>query len=356
MRKTIALVMVILFVLTGVCTMANADGGSGITFSDVPDNAWYKAPVYDLVGRGIINGYSDGTFQPQNNLKVSECIKLIVSALGYKNLGNGEKYWADNYIAKATELGIVKDGEYTNFLINFYEKPMSRPEIAMMVSRALTVQKEEPAANYKDYSKAITDYSKIDPKYQDDVLKVFSKGIVQGYPDGSFGYNQSLTRAEISTLIIRLIDPSKRVTVQDPSTYTSTKTYEYYNDEPVYVGMEKLYPGHTGRSDDGSVVVYKASEAPSYINRVYSFYFRVSSTKKYYYIGLSDADFTNNDKPAFKDLLKLMLPTSYDTVFMKAMGQLASPKDAQDINGTYDGKDVMIDRMDDGLFMMVQRQ
>jgi hypothetical protein len=43
------------------------------------------------------------------------------------------------------------------------------------------------------------------------VAQVYTKGIVTGYPDGSFGGNRQATRAEASTMVVRLIENSHRL-------------------------------------------------------------------------------------------------------------------------------------------------
>ena len=41
---------------------------SNVTFTDLKDGDWHTAPVLDLASQGIINGYHDGTFKPENNI------------------------------------------------------------------------------------------------------------------------------------------------------------------------------------------------------------------------------------------------------------------------------------------------
>ena len=103
-------------VLTMIVAMfTNVAFAQDITFSDVPaDNAYYQA-IYNLVNRGVINGYEDGTFKPDNTITRAEFAKVImVSELGDANIPaaasnftdtNG--HWADKYIAAAVNAGII---------------------------------------------------------------------------------------------------------------------------------------------------------------------------------------------------------------------------------------------------------
>lgn len=51
-------------------------------FTDVADTASYAQAVDELVALGIIEGYGDGTFLPDNNITRAEVTKMIVAAIG----------------------------------------------------------------------------------------------------------------------------------------------------------------------------------------------------------------------------------------------------------------------------------
>ncbi len=44
----------------------------GVTFSDVEEGGWYEQAVHDMNLLGIINGYGDGTFGPENSVTRAE--------------------------------------------------------------------------------------------------------------------------------------------------------------------------------------------------------------------------------------------------------------------------------------------
>ena len=49
-------------------------------FSDVPSNAWYASFIYDLVGRGVINGITETTFDPEGLITRAQFAKMVASA------------------------------------------------------------------------------------------------------------------------------------------------------------------------------------------------------------------------------------------------------------------------------------
>ncbi|MBL4694495.1 S-layer homology domain-containing protein [Candidatus Gracilibacteria bacterium] len=61
-------------------------------FSDLPADIWYADSVESLVDKEIVEGYSDGTFRPSNNVNRAELAVIIDQTLqhidlNYKNKG-----------------------------------------------------------------------------------------------------------------------------------------------------------------------------------------------------------------------------------------------------------------------------
>ncbi len=114
MKKLIAtaLAAAMIFGLVSVALAASVD------LPDVDGYEWEKE-VRRLASLGIIDGYEDGTFKPDNTVKRSEFAKMIVCMLGLENAANllkGEAgpfsdvagtHWASGYINVAEMKGIV---------------------------------------------------------------------------------------------------------------------------------------------------------------------------------------------------------------------------------------------------------
>jgi hypothetical protein len=167
-------------------------------------NHWAKDTVEQLISLEAISGYKDGTFRPDNTITRAEFTKIFISSLGFKPLAKTNvKHWAEPYIDEAVKRGYILNGEFDDV-----DQNITRGEIARMVIRSLD---ESCPDNMDKYTTQITDYSDIPSQYRDFILKAYVKGIVTGYPDGSFGANQTATRAEASTMIVRTLDESKRI-------------------------------------------------------------------------------------------------------------------------------------------------
>jgi hypothetical protein len=149
------------------------------TFSDTA-NHWGKTAIEWAVSQGIVDGYQDGTFQPDRTLTRAEFTKLVVAAL--KLSVNGTTSGSDWY------LPYVTSAEKAGFSEAFgnWNQPMSRQEMAKMAARA-------------------------SGQNTDDELKwmylATKAGLIQGTDDtGSLDAEGTTTRAQSVTIIQRILD------------------------------------------------------------------------------------------------------------------------------------------------------
>ncbi len=197
MKNTIIILTTIITMLINTTALAVVNTSR---LTDI-ETHWAKETITQLIDLGVINGYEDGIFKPENTVQVDEFIKMTVTSLGH-TLENGTPYWATTYIDKAKELGLVENGEFINYL-----RSITRAEMARIIVRALD---QEYPDNLDEYKSLITDYTSIEDKYKDYITKAYAKGIITGYEDGSFKGDQNATRAESATMIVRMLDEEKR--------------------------------------------------------------------------------------------------------------------------------------------------
>lgn len=150
MRK----VQSILAGLLSVCLLtcwANA-----MSFPDVDDNGGYAAAVDNLSEWGIMVGDSQGKFNPEQTVSRAEMATIICRMLGVtENLPKTavftdvpESHWANAYIGKASQLGIVNgygDGKFGP------SDPVTYEQAITMVIRA--IGEGENATRYGGYPK-----------------------------------------------------------------------------------------------------------------------------------------------------------------------------------------------------------
>lgn len=105
-----------------------------VTTSDV---SWAIANIRTAREMGIINGYDDGTFKPNNNVSYEEAIKMIVCALGYGEMGAEGAFWYSKYLQTATSL------RFTDGAGGAIGTPATRATIASMLYNCLEVNLAE---------------------------------------------------------------------------------------------------------------------------------------------------------------------------------------------------------------------
>ncbi len=85
-------------------------------FTDVPENHWAYKSINYAYENGIINGYGNGLFKPNNEVKYSEAITILLNTVGYKSRASSKQsVWPNNYIEVANELEINKNSTISNF-------------------------------------------------------------------------------------------------------------------------------------------------------------------------------------------------------------------------------------------------
>lgn len=230
--KVMALIMILSMILPVGLSVSQTKvfASTPVYFTDVKETDWFYKDVMELTKRGLISGYSNKTFKPSTQIRVDEFIKILVSAIDENIKPSQSNYWADSYINRAKELGIVQDGEFTN-----YTRYIIRGEMARMIVRAGTGTSAKGKGfsldipeNYKEYSYLITDYSTLDPDSKDIALKVFVSGIISGFSDGSFGFDKNATRAEASAIIMRFLDKERRRIPELPVDFSNTLSVEEF--------------------------------------------------------------------------------------------------------------------------------
>lgn len=202
MKRVLSLILIVLLI--------NGSFVSAGIFTDMTQTDWFNENITVLVDEGIINGYGNGKFGPNDSMQVDQFIKTMIVALGYTDI-KSEDYWAQGYIDKAIEFGIVEVDDFEG-----YSQAITRAQMAKLSVRVLGQTEEDITFIYDNKDNdllltQVTDREEIltseDESY---ISQSYELGIITGYPDGSFKPNISLKRSEACTVIRRVIDPSMR--------------------------------------------------------------------------------------------------------------------------------------------------
>ena len=82
-----------------------SSGGRKTLFSDVPSSAWYNGYVNIAYQQGIINGYGNGTFGPEDPVTYGQAATIFLRMLGYTSAEVGS-LWPLDYTDFCDELGL----------------------------------------------------------------------------------------------------------------------------------------------------------------------------------------------------------------------------------------------------------
>lgn len=223
--------------LSLVITASNACAADE-TFSDI-DGHWAESTILKFKDMNILSGYPDGTFKPDGSVTRAEFAKIIVTAFDldektsleeYTDLNNAEWYYpyiecAAKYIpVYALPVGYETNLPYTDNIDGFLP---STNAIRMHVAEALVkieLEKDGVSVELPDINTIQSDLLEKfkDADYEelfvmhgtvpDNVRRMFEYtwlaselGIMQGNSDGYFLPYSNVTRAEVITMIDRMI-------------------------------------------------------------------------------------------------------------------------------------------------------
>lgn len=174
-------------------------GPCGMAFYDVPGDYWAYEHIGFLFCRGIISGYSDGNFGPNNNTTRGQFTKMLVLSMGW-NLYNP-------YFASFTD--VASDSPYYQYIetahlrevISGYSDatfrpntPINRAQTAKMLVVAKGWQPTPPGLeHFWDVPNTSWAYGYIETAY--------SKGVISGYSTGFFKPDLEVTRAQLSKML-----------------------------------------------------------------------------------------------------------------------------------------------------------
>lgn len=176
----------------------SAPEATGSKFSDIPYTHWANTAVETLADRNVINGYPDNTFKGDNTVTREEFVKMAVSAFGVVK-GDGQvkaftdvasSFWAKSYIEIAVSAGVINGVSDMTFGV---EQPVTRQDAAVIIARILKLADSQ--------GKAFLDDAKIADYAKNAVAAMSSKGIINGYEDGTFRPANLLSRAEAAQII-----------------------------------------------------------------------------------------------------------------------------------------------------------
>lgn len=177
-------------------------------FYDIPQTEWYTKSVITAYEYGLVNGTSDHSFSPEDNITIAETIAL---ACRFHNVYYGEsgvfnqgEPWYQVYVDYAINNRIIGAKDYSNYL-----KIATRSEFVSILAKAM------PSEAFSSINAiSVSDIPDINKnaEYIDEVVEFYNAGIIQGNDKyGTFNPSSSIKRSEVSAIISRMAIPGFRI-------------------------------------------------------------------------------------------------------------------------------------------------
>jgi hypothetical protein len=167
-----------------------------VSFLDVPSNHTFYPFIRCLACHGIISGYNDGTFRPNNNITRGQIAKVVSNAAGFSEPVSGQTY--EDVVPGATFYewierlsGRVVMGGYScggpgepcvppaNRPYFRAGSPATRGQLSKIVSNAAGYSEPNTGQFYADVTS--------DNPFYPEIMRLTTRGAMSGYPCGGVG-------------------------------------------------------------------------------------------------------------------------------------------------------------------------
>lgn len=224
MKRILSFVLCLTMIMS-FASVVNAEHYS--KFTDVTQDSWYYEDVDNAVRLGIINGKTETTFAPDDNLTYAEAIKL--AACMYQLYKDGSVYlvsggnpWYETYVNYAKDHGIITDNFFEK--VNDINEKATRAGYMEIFASALPNEALECINNVQDGS--IPDVPMVHESAIG-IYKLYRAGILTGVDaNHNCKPEDNIKRCEVAAIITRMMDETKRVKFSMGTNAEEPKTEE----------------------------------------------------------------------------------------------------------------------------------
>ncbi|MFH1710037.1 MAG: PorV/PorQ family protein [bacterium] len=217
------------------------------TFKDMPPSHWAARYVKSALAMGLVNGYPDGTFKPNNKITRTEGVVVLTrfnELQQQASLPSGPypdltaRFWASPFIASARSAGLldyIGDNDFepkreltraeaveilskTNYgkarlssLLDWnvgFEPEIARPAVAAYPTPAVSPSAGmygRPMAGSGAVTQQIREFADVPDGFwaNNSIKYLAAAGVMNGYPDGMFKPDRIVTRAELASMLVK---------------------------------------------------------------------------------------------------------------------------------------------------------
>ncbi len=211
MKNFSKFIVIILVLVIGQTSVLSKD------YIDLSHEHWAYKQIQKLSESGILAGYPDGTFHPDEQVTRAEFATMVINAFNLSNLvvekevefsDIDKNYWAWDNIQRAVSLDLIKGHPDKTFL------PYASISKAQAYSVVMNSLSQEPISVEKAkevLSKRFDDYNAIPEWVIVNIGKAEILGMIVYMPnyDKKFNAETNATRAELSVLLLNMLEQAK---------------------------------------------------------------------------------------------------------------------------------------------------
>lgn len=194
--------------------------GQSFAFSDVNDTDWHYNYINSVLEQGLLYGYDDGTFRPNEEVTLAEFCVMISNAYYGTSLAmiadaeSLTKWWEpyvySTHLRDGLENTVVgnrvedykNDGYRFNLWDSYVSVPLTRYDAAAILTNVL-LDRYYPEYSASETSAVVAKISDVDSSnpYATSVAMAYDNSLIYGYENGEFNGDKSLNRAEAAVLL-----------------------------------------------------------------------------------------------------------------------------------------------------------
>lgn len=181
------------------------------SFSDLDSTNPHYTGVMKLTERGVISGYPDGTFKPYQSISRAHAAKIIAQALGldtknvkdpgFKDIPKSYPYYGE--IAALANAGIINgfpDGSYRP------NETLSRGQMAKIIANAFKLQGDAANLPFTDV---------VNSPYKEQIAALYANKVTTGTTATTFSPLAPVTRGQLASFVVRA-EEAKVVKPEEP--------------------------------------------------------------------------------------------------------------------------------------------
>ncbi len=188
-----------------------------IEFSDV-NNHWSKASINNMGSRMVVSGVGNGNYEPNRNMTRAEFAAVIVRALGlapekgessFGDVASDE--WYCGYVKTASSYGIIEGYSDIKFGPN---DVITREQAMTMIARAMKITGLDAELTNGEIGELMETYSDrvtVSGYAKNSIAECIKAGVVFGRENNTLAPKSYVTRAEVAAMVERLLKKSNLI-------------------------------------------------------------------------------------------------------------------------------------------------